>query len=223
MTNFELASLADVRALIAAVALRNEAVGEHLGEITLRPHQARAVSRLASIISASGGAMLAERVGVGKTYAALAVASRHAGPVLVVAPASLRAMWCDAARRCGLEITVASHESLSRGSRPRGEAPFVIVDEAHRFRTPATRRYALLADLCRRAHVLLVTATPIHNARFDLATQLALFLGRSAWKMSEEALVHYVVRDGESVFGVPRLEGPHRIEVGVEDDCLDLL
>ena len=35
--------------------------------------------------------MLAEPVGVGKTYTALAVASQHASPILIVAPAVLRA------------------------------------------------------------------------------------------------------------------------------------
>src|SRR5262249_14821403 len=151
-------------------------------------------ARLLSIIGARGGALLAEPVGVGKTYTALAVAARLGGTVLVVAPASLRDMWGDAALRCGLAVTVVSHESLSRGVVPPARAEVVIVDEAHRMRTPSTRRYAMLADLCRRARVLLLTATPVQNSRGDLAAQLALFLGRVAWEMTDEQLAELVVR-----------------------------
>ena len=89
---------------------------------------------------------------------------------------------------------------------------FVIVDEAHRLRSPHTRRYALIADLARRSQILLVTATPVHNRRDDLAAQLALFLGRVAWQLSDEELTECVVRDSGSSLGArPRLDGPHRV------------
>jgi superfamily II DNA or RNA helicase len=218
------ASLADVRHLIAHTVLGVENVDARLGEIELRPHQTRAASRLATIIATHGGAMLAEPVGVGKTYTALAVAARCVGPVLVVAPASLKAMWLGAAQRCGLAVDFTSHEALSRGTPARTIPRFVIVDEAHRVRTTTTRRYALLADLCSRSDVLLVTATPVHNKLQDLAAQLALFLGRAAWSMSDDQLVDYVVRDSGSSLGArPRLDGPHRVSLDVDDDCLDAL
>src|SRR5205085_1575066 len=142
--------------------------------------------------------MLAEPVGVGKTYTALAVAARLGGPVLVVGPAALRWMWSDAALRCGLAITFASHEALSRGTVPSIAASVVLVDEAHRARSPAARRYGVLAELCRNARVLLITATPVQNSRSDLAAQLALFLGHMAWEMSDEDLASLVVRDSGS-------------------------
>ena len=60
--------------------------------------------------------------------------------------------------------------------------------------------------------MLLLTATPVQNTRDDLAAQLALFLGRVAWEMSDEALAELVVRDSGSVLGArPRLDGPHRV------------
>jgi hypothetical protein len=177
-----------------------------------------------SIISARGGAMLAEPVGVGKTYTALAVAARLGGSVLVVAPASLRTMWYGAAQRCDLAIAVVSHESLSRGVPPPLVPEVVIIDESHRARSPAARRYAMLANVCRNARVLLLTATPIQNARSDLAAQLALFLGRVAWDMSDEELAELVVRDSGSALGArPLLDGPHRVSLTTDDDCLDLL
>jgi hypothetical protein len=69
-----------------------------------------------------------------------------------------------------------------------------------------------------------VTATPIQNATRDLVAQIALFLGRAARELTEEQLSEYVVRDSESARGGrPRLDGPHRVELSVDDDCLDLL
>lgn len=224
MTSVVLLPARSVRHVIASSVIRDATVPDRLGDITLRTHQVRAAARLLSIIATRGGAMLAEPVGVGKTYTALAVAARLGGSILVVAPASLRAMWLGAAERCGLAITFASHESLSRaGTAPIG-ADVILVDEAHRARSPATRRYAKLADACRNARVLLLTATPVQNTRDDLAAQLALFLGRVAWEMSDEALAELVVRDSGSVLGArPRLDGPHRVRLASDDDCLDLL
>ena len=213
-----------VRHVIAAEVIRDAAVPDRLGDISLRAHQVRAAERVLSIVAARGGALLAEPVGVGKTYTALAAAARLGGSILVVAPASLKAMWSDAAQRCALAITVASHESLSRGIRPPVSPDVVIVDEAHRVRSPSARRYAMLADLCRNARVLLLTATPVQNVRGDLAAQLALFLGRVAWEMSDEELAQLVVRDAGSALGArPRLDGPHRVVLATNDDCLDLV
>src|SRR4051812_40976326 len=109
--------LAAVRNLIAATMLGDDAIPSRIGEIDLRPHQRRAAARLASLIAARGGAMLAEPVGVGKTYTALAVAAPHATPILVIAPAILGAMWFGAAERCSIDIQMISHEALSRGRR----------------------------------------------------------------------------------------------------------
>jgi hypothetical protein len=72
--------------------------------------------------------------------------------------------------------------------------------------------------------VLLVTATPVQNARADLAVQLALFLGRGVWQMSDEELAAYVVRGrATDADGRPSLNGPHLIDLDADDDCLDEL
>lgn len=100
----------------------------------------------------------------------------------------------------------------------------MIVDEAHRLRSAATRRYAILSDVCRRSRVLLVSATPVQNRRDDLAAQLALFAGRRAWMMSDDELASYVVRnaiDDGRPNGLPRQSGPHLLSLPVDDDCLD--
>ena len=69
-------ALASVRHAIAAAMLgERERVPHRLGDVVLRPHQHAAAVRLATLLAAHGGAMLAEPVGVGKTYTALAVAA----------------------------------------------------------------------------------------------------------------------------------------------------
>jgi superfamily II DNA or RNA helicase len=197
-------------------------IDPRLGSVVLRPQQRAAARRLVGLIAAHGGAMLAEPVGVGKTYTALAVAAALGKQTLLVVPAALRAMWTESAECCGVTARVVSHEELSRGTRPVDVSDFIIVDEAHRLRSPTARRYAVLADLCRTSKVLLVTATPVQNARSDLAVQLALFLGRGVWQMSDEELAAYVVRDRATRDdGRPALSGPHLVELEVHDDCLD--
>lgn len=140
----------------------------------LHPHQRAAARRLAGALDAFGTALLADAVGLGKTHVALALAARAGGAVAVI-PASLRAQWTRAAASVGMPVTIVTHETLSRRGRvPR--AQIVLVDEAHRFRNPATRRYARLAQDIRAAPVLFVTATPVVNRPADLHHLLRLAL-----------------------------------------------
>jgi superfamily II DNA or RNA helicase len=217
------AALADVLATIAARMLDGDGrVTERLGGITLRPHQRHAADRLYDLIVAEGGALLADRVGLGKTFTALAVAAALHEHPLIVAPASLRDMWRGASARAGIDATVVSHEALSRGAEV-SRHELVIIDEAHRVRSPGTRRYASIAALCARARVLLLSATPIQNRQSDLAAELALFLGRRAWEATADDLARHVVRGDFAPSSVPRLSGPHPISVATPDECIDQL
>src|SRR5678815_2449194 len=97
-------------------------------------------------------------------------------------------------------------------------------DEAHRFRVATTRRYGFVAELCRQAKVLLVSATPVQNCRDDLAAVLALFLGRQAFRLTDEQLATYVVRGlSDPDRELPRLIGPIGATIAPVDDCLDEL
>jgi len=144
----------------------------------LLPHQATALARLRPTLRTFGGAILADAVGLGKTFVALALA-RDYPRVLVAAPAHLCHQWRDEARTRSIDITTVSHAHLSRGATlPRVD--LLIVDEAHRFRNPGTRRYDTLVRTVRGAHVLLVTATPLVNGPGDLLNLLRIFLPDSA-------------------------------------------
>src|SRR6266576_2394953 len=146
----------------------------------LAPHQVPAAARLSAIIARHGGALLADEVGLGKSYVALAVALARREPFTLIVPAVLVAQWRALLDRFGVqEAPIITHESLSVvTARPsdRPTAAFVVIDEAHRFRNPETNRYRALARRVVGSRVLLVTATPIHNSVADLLHLLRLFL-----------------------------------------------
>ena len=151
----------------------------------LAPHQIPAAERLTAIIARHGGALLADDVGLGKSYVALAVALVRQEPFTLVVPAVLVSQWRGLLDRFGVHDTpIISHESLSVAARdvgalhaaPLHRTALFVIDEAHRFRNPDTNRYRNLARLVVGSRVLLVTATPIHNCVADLLHVLRLFL-----------------------------------------------
>jgi superfamily II DNA or RNA helicase len=172
------------------------------------------------MLDGNGGALLADEVGLGKTFVALALAP-SAGRMLVVAPAALRERWLDAGRRSNVVVIFASYEALSRGRLPKGSFELLVLDEAHHARNPATRRYRALATLARSAPVLLLTATPIHNAAGDLRALLALFLGSAAAQLEGDALRAHVVRRGHrDLHSSAQLPTLHRPEwIRMRDDA----
>ncbi len=144
----------------------------------LLPHQIPAAIRIAGSLREFNGAFLSDAVGLGKTYVALSVASRYATRT-VLAPAVLRSQWKSVAQSVGVPITIQSHEALSHGAHLTPSA-LVVIDEAHRLRNAATRRYDRLARDLQGAAVLCVTATPVVNHLQDLANLLRLFLSDGA-------------------------------------------
>ena len=142
----------------------------------LRSEQVRSFRRALHAVRRYGGALLADPVGSGKTFVALAVASvlEPGRPITCLIPATLVAQWRSTARALGLEIVTASHQVVSRGRLPPGRHGPVVVDEAHHFRNPATWRYRHVAPWLIGRAVLLVTATPVVNGLADLLHQLLL-------------------------------------------------
>jgi hypothetical protein len=217
-----------VRAAIAFHCLGHRAGGK-LGGIELHPHQVEAVARLERLLALHRGALLADEVGLGKTYVALAVATRYRA-VLVIGPAGLRRDWNAAAAAAGVGIRYVSNEALSRGALPPSPTPeLVVVDEAHHLRTAGTRRFALAAELCRAAHVLLLTATPVQNRLADLRTILSLFLGVRAHAAADVDLASYVVRRSHhdiaehARLSLPTVRAPRWLAPIEDVDCLDRL
>jgi hypothetical protein len=154
----------------------------------LAQFQADAVARAAQILRQRGGVIIADGVGLGKTFIAAALVEQHLDPTrptVIAIPAALRRTW----RQALLPLTDAhpgrvrliSHGQLSRGTTVE-RAAFVVVDEAHAFRNPGTRRYRALRLLCKSARVVLLTATPVNNSLSDLYFQIRLFASDDAFR-----------------------------------------
>jgi superfamily II DNA or RNA helicase len=142
----------------------------------LLPQQHRSFRQVLAAVRRYHGAVLADPVGSGKTYVALAVAAalNRTHPTACLVPATLLPQWQAAGERLGIRLMLRSHERVSRGGLPQGTQGLVIVDESHHFRNDLTRRYAHLATWLKGRPALLVTATPIVNRLRDLGNQLHL-------------------------------------------------
>lgn len=140
----------------------------------LAAHQTDAVARALELLATRRGVLLADDVGLGKSFIAAEVMRHHRGADLVV-PAALVAQWRETLASFDVEATILTHDGLD--SVPHFPEPgehIVVVDEAHAFRNPRTRRYAALARRTAGARVMLITATPVCNGTFDLEALLRL-------------------------------------------------
>ncbi len=142
----------------------------------LRPAQIPSFRRVLAAVRSQGGALLADPVGSGKTFVALAVAQALAPrrPTACLVPAALIDQWRATAEALRSSIVVGSHEAASRGRLPDQARGLVLIDEAHRFRHPHTQRYHRVAPWLVGRQVLLISATPVVNRLDDLLHLLLL-------------------------------------------------
>jgi len=142
----------------------------------LRPDQGATVRRVIHALALFRGCLLADPVGTGKTYIALAVAALVNGPrdTCCIVPPSLVAQWKTVAERVGVGIQTWSHARLSRMRPPPATSGLVIIDESHHFRNPGTVRYRTLAPWITGKPTLMLSATPVVNSAEDLMHQLRL-------------------------------------------------
>ena len=197
-----------------------------LGSVTLRDHQRDAVERLRTVLERHRVALLADDVGLGKTYVAIAVTAGARAP-LVVAPAALRDMWRGALSEAAMQADLISYEQLSRGMPElRNRPDLIILDEAHHARMPSTRRYERLASLAAGSRLLLLSATPIHNRREDLTSLFALAIGSSAKSLDDEAIARRTVRRTHDDLGgvsLPAVVSREWIRLPDDQDLLERL
>jgi superfamily II DNA or RNA helicase len=155
-------------------------------KLGLTEYQQHAVERLRAALQRRRGAILADAVGLGKTFVALSVirtALAARARVLVVAPASLRAHWREHLARLGEhDVAFSTHTALSNGRLPAAEPDLIVIDEAHAFRNPKTRRYRSLQRVSSDAQVLLLTATPVNNSAEDLYHLIRIFARDDAFR-----------------------------------------
>lgn len=166
----------------------------------LRPEQRDTARRLVGVLERHGGALLADPVGSGKTFVALAVAAalRGEAPAAAVVPAPLVSQWIRRASECGVPIEVLSHTAVSRGQLPDQRTRFVLIDECHHFRHPTTLRYAQLARFLIGRRSLGLSATPLVNRADDLVHQLLLGVRDDALRPSGTPSIRQALVQGRT-------------------------
>jgi hypothetical protein len=192
------AELDEERIIKSATGIRDTVVWKKLYKFQ-RDGVMGAIDKLEKI----GGCIIADSVGLGKTFEALAVIKYYElrnDRVLVLCPKRLRDNWTlykandrrNALSADRLNYDVLNHTDLSRDGGLSGDIDLshvnwgnydlVVIDESHNFRNKPTHkdrdsRYDLLMKRIIQAgvktKVLMLSATPVNNRLADLKNQIA--------------------------------------------------
>jgi len=176
-----------------------EAEAEETGRIRLTRFQSDGVFRAKRILDKYHGVLVADSVGLGKTFIAAElftdIIERNRQRALLIAPAQLRdGMWRRFKERYQSGIEVVSYEQMTEDKQlgiGSGSAlgsdiddySLIVIDEAHAFRNPSTKRAQALRRLLigdPPKKVVMLTATPVNNSLWDLYDLLAYFIGHDA-------------------------------------------
>lgn len=183
-----------------------ELYGEHLEAeenpnvrtgLNLTRFQADGVARMERLLDEHGGVLVADEVGLGKTFLAGEVIYRTANinrqRVLVVAPAALKtSMWEPflVTHDFSRWVKVYSYEEVRNRLDP-GRGPIdtflqeiedyslVVIDEAHNLRNSGAQRSGAVDRVITAGNpkkVVLLTATPVNNSLIDLETLIKYFI-----------------------------------------------
>jgi hypothetical protein len=185
-----------------------------------------------------GGCIIADSVGIGKTFEALAVIKYYElrnDRVLVLCPKRLRDNWTlykandrrNVLAADRLNYDVLNHTDLSRDGGLSGDIDLthvnwgnydlVVIDESHNFRNKATHkerdtRYdRLMKQIIKsgvKTKVLMLSATPVNNRLADLKNQIAFMT-----EGNDLALIAY---------GIPSIEATIRKAQAQFNRWLDL-
>jgi len=170
---------------------------------TLYPYQKKGSLSLIKMLQKYNGAILADAVGLGKTWTALAVMKYFENKgytVILFCPKKLRNNWEQYQSGRGsrfekdeIEYYVRNHtdlqdERLSSGypdfplsKMQRKQKLLFVIDESHNLRNDKSSRYKFLVDhvlmpekTSREVKVLHLSATPINNKLVDIRNQFKL-------------------------------------------------
>ncbi len=175
-------------------------------DLPLTTFQRHGVARALRLIQETGGVIVADEVGLGKTFIAadiLKVYRERRQRCLLICPAALRdSTWKrfqSDYENCRVETH--SFEEIAQDIqlrderyRPKAKASnleqdieeyqLIIIDEAHNYRNPdsPTRANALRSLLYgKRKDVLMLTATPVNNSLWDLYNLTNYFLKQDSF------------------------------------------
>ena len=182
--------------------LEEEAQEPELGtveRIRLTTFQTDGIDRAQRILARYNGVLIADGVGLGKTFVGGDILRRvieeNRQRAVLIAPAALRdGTWERFQARYQLHFEVLSYEELAAdrqvGRGPHSHLKFeprnyslVMVDEAQAFRNPATERAQALRKLLAGKppkKLVLMSATPVNNSLWDLYYLITLFAKQDA-------------------------------------------
>ena len=171
-------------------------------EINLTSFQTDGVWRAKRILDRLNGVLIADEVGLGKTFIAGEMIREAAldrrQRVLVITPATLRdGPWRRFRSEHNLPMELVSFEELLGDQRLNpgqttgtkldakdiNQYAMVVIDEAHNLRNPSTQRANALRRLLAGSpakQLVLLTATPVNNSLLDLYYLLSYFLRNDA-------------------------------------------
>ena len=168
------------------------------GAINLANFQEDGKRRARRFLDDHGGVIVADEVGLGKTYIGGKLleetVQENRQRALVVAPAYLRdGMWKRVRTEWNFYFDVISYSQLRREAQLGGDTAYlnrdideyqmVVLDEAHAFRNPNTNQSQALRQLLRGTppkDVVMLTATPVNNSLWDLYYLLRYFIRNDA-------------------------------------------
>ncbi len=181
--------------------LEEEAAYEGVPQIHLTTFQSDGLWRARRILDERNGVLIADEVGLGKTFLAGELIQEAAlgrrQRVLVITPATLRdGPWRAFISEHLLPVELVSYEEMMADGRlnpehsqpPRLKAgindyAMVVIDEAHNLRNPGTQRAQALRRLLEGSppkKLVMLTATPVNNSLWDLYHLLGYFLRNDA-------------------------------------------
>lgn len=174
-------------------------------KVNLAQFQEDAIARIWTRMKKYGGCIVADSVGLGKTWIAKKILEKigyyERKNILIVCPAQLREMWRRELKKIDVKENILSQEDLAsedfleKAKRTLGgrsdDVELIVVDESHNFRNPLSNRWENfftlandnLAKKGKRPYMLFLTATPINNTPWDLYWQIMLLvlMDRSAF------------------------------------------
>lgn len=167
-------------------------------KVNLAQFQEDAIARIWTRMKKYGGCIVADSVGLGKTWIAKKILERigyyERKNILVICPAQLREMWRKEMKKIDIKENILSQEDLAsknfldKAKRTLGggfdNVELIVVDESHNFRNPLSNRWENFFTLVndniakkgKKPHMLFLTATPINNTPWDLYWQIMLLL-----------------------------------------------
>lgn len=195
---------------------------------SLYEFQQKGVLSLIKMLQKFNGAILADAVGLGKTWTALAVMKFYqlqGREVILICPKKLQYNWRIYSKHQNsrfekdqFEYFMRYHTDFTEGLmekyNDRADKLFVndkpklfVIDESHNLRNDKSKRYKFLVEeiLSKNedAKVLMLSATPINNSLTDIRNQFKLIVGGNV-RGFEESLdiknIDYTFRTAQKAF-----------------------